>query len=78
MREEVIAVVMAAGKGTRMKSNKSKLVHQIYGKELVTRVVETAKKAEVNDIIAVVGYKKEQVQAVLGESVKYAYQEEML
>ena len=78
MGEEVIAVVMAAGKGTRMKSNKSKLVHQIYGKELVTRVVETAKKAEVNDIIAVVGYKKEQVQAVLGESVKYAYQEEML
>ena len=78
MGEEVIAVVMAAGKGTRMKSNKSKLVHQIYGKELVTRVVETAKKAEVNDIIAVVGYKKEQVQAVLGDSVKYAYQEEML
>lgn len=78
MEEEVIAVVMAAGKGTRMKSNKSKLVHQIYGKELVTRVVETAKKADVNDIIAVVGYKKEQVQAVLGDSVKYAYQEEML
>ena len=78
MGEEVIAVVMAAGKGTRMKSNKSKLVHQIYGKELVTRVVETAKKAEVNDIIAVVGYKKEQVQAVLGDRVKYAYQEEML
>ena len=78
MGEEVIAVVMAAGKGTRMKSNKSKLVHQIYGKELVTRVVEIAKKAEVNDIIAVVGYKKEQVQAVLGDSVKYAYQEEML
>ena len=78
MEEEVIAVVMAAGKGTRMKSNKSKLVHQIYGKELVTRVVETAKKADVNEIIAVVGYKKEQVQAVLGDSVKYAYQEEML
>lgn len=78
MKEEVIAVVMAAGKGTRMKSNKSKLVHQIYGKELVTRVVETAKKAEVNEIIAVVGYKKEQVQAILGDSVEYAYQEEML
>lgn len=78
MEEEVIAVVMAAGKGTRMKSNKSKLVHQIYGKELVKRVVETAKKAEVNEIITVVGYKKEQVQAVLEDTVKYAYQEEML
>ena len=76
--EDIIAVVLAAGKGTRMKSNKSKLVHKIYGKELVTRVVETAQKAEVHDVITVVGYLKEQVQLVLGDSVKYAYQEEML
>ena len=33
----LITVIMAAGKGTRMKSNKSKLVHKIYGKELVKR-----------------------------------------
>ncbi len=76
--EDIIAVVLAAGKGTRMKSNKSKLVHKIYGKELVRRVVETAQKASVHDVITVVGYLKEQVQSVLGESVKYAYQEEML
>lgn len=31
--EETIAIMLAAGKGTRMKSNKSKLVHKIYGKE---------------------------------------------
>jgi len=78
MKEEVIAVVLAAGKGTRMKSEKSKLVHKIYGKELVRRVVETAQKSGVEDIITVVGYKKEQVQLVLGDTVKYAYQEEML
>lgn len=78
MKEEVIALVLAAGKGTRMKSDKSKLVHKIYGKELVRRVVETAQKSGVDEVVAVVGYKKEQVQSVLGESVKYAYQEEML
>ena len=61
-----------------MKSNKSKLVHKIYGKELVKRVVETATKADIKEIITVVGYKKEQVQLVLGDSVEYAYQEEML
>ncbi len=33
MEQEVLAIVMAAGKGTRMKSKKSKLVHKIYGKE---------------------------------------------
>lgn len=78
MEENVIALVLAAGKGTRMKSDKSKLVHKIYGKELVKRVVEAAQKSGVDDIVTVVGYKKEQVQLVLGESVKYAYQEEML
>ena len=39
------AVVMAAGKGTRMKSKKSKLVQKIYGKEIVKRAVENAQKA---------------------------------
>lgn len=78
MSQDLIAVVLAAGKGTRMKSNKSKLVHKIYGKELVKRVVETATKADIKEIITVVGYKKEQVQLVLGDSVEYAYQEEML
>ena len=78
MEQDIAAVILAAGKGTRMKSNKSKLVHKIYGKELVKRVVETAKKAEIDDVIAVVGYKREQVQLVLGDSVKYAFQEEML
>ena len=73
-----MAIVMAAGKGTRMKSKKSKLVQKIYGKEIVKRAVENAKKAGVEDIVAVVGYMKEEVMAVLGDSVQYAHQEEML
>ena len=78
MKQDLMAIVLAAGKGTRMKSEKSKLVHKIYGKELVKRVVEVAQKSGVEDIVTVVGYKREQVQLVLGDTVKYAYQEEML
>ena len=78
MKQNAMALVLAAGKGTRMKSDKSKLVHKIYGKELVRRVVETAQKSGVDEVVTVVGYKKEQVQLVLGDTVKYAYQEEML
>lgn len=74
----VITVIMAAGKGTRMKSNKSKLVHKIYDKELVKRVVELAKKVGTDEVVAVVGYMKEQVEAVLKDEVKYAYQDELL
>ena len=78
MENNVMAIVMAAGKGTRMKSKKSKLVQKIYGKEVVKRAVENAEKAGIKDIVAVVGYMKEEVMAVLGDSVKYAKQEEML
>ena len=77
-QEEVIAIILAAGKGTRMKSDKSKLVHKIYGKEIVLRSYENTKKAGINNIIAVVGHLKEQVKDVLKDRVKYVYQEEML
>ena len=73
-----MAIIMAAGKGTRMKSKNSKLVQKIYGKEMVKRAVENAKKAGVDDVVAVVGYQKEQVMNVLGDTVKYAIQEDML
>lgn len=78
MGEEVIAIVMAAGKGTRMHSKKSKLVHKIYGKEIIKRAVENVKKSGIENVIAVVGYQKEQIQEVLQDSVIYAIQEETL
>lgn len=74
----VMTIIMAAGKGTRMKSQNSKLVHKIYDKELVKRVVELAKQVGTDEIVAVVGYLREQVEAVLKDKVKYAYQEELL
>lgn len=78
MQEEVMAIVIAAGKGTRMKSKNSKLVQKIFGKEVVKRAIINAKKTGINDVITVVGYMKEQVQAVLGDEVKYVEQHEML
>ncbi len=76
--EYVITLIMAAGKGTRMNSNKSKLIHKIYDKELVRRVVDLAKKIGSDEIVAVVGHLKEQVQDVLGDEVNYAFQDELL
>lgn len=74
----VSTIIMAAGKGTRMKSNKSKLVHKIYDKELVKRVADLAKSVGSDQVVTVVGHLKEQVEEVLGDEVKYAYQEELL
>jgi len=76
--QDIMAIVMAAGKGTRMKSKNSKLVQKIYGKEIVKRAYENVKNAGVDDVIVVVGHQKEQVMQVLGENVKYVEQKEML
>ena len=76
--EDIIGIILAAGKGTRMKTNKAKVVHKIYGKEMILRVVETAYKAGIHDVIAVLGHKREEVKKVLGDKTKYAYQEELL
>lgn len=76
--QDVISIVIAAGKGTRMKSKNSKLVQKIYGKEIVKRAYENIKNAGVEDIIVVVGHQKEQVMQVLGENIKYVEQKEML
>ncbi len=75
---DIITLIMAAGKGTRMKSNKSKLVQKIYDRELVKRVVDLAENIGSSEIIAVVGFLKEQIINVLGDRVKYAYQDELL
>ena len=75
---DIITLIMAAGKGTRMKSNKSKLIQKIYGKEIVSRVVRLAEEIGSSEIIAVVGYLREEIENVLGSRVKYAYQEELL
>ncbi len=76
--EDVIAVVIAAGKGTRMKSKNSKLIQKIYGKEIIKRAVENVENAGIKDIITVVGYMKEQVKDVLKDRVKYVEQDEAL
>ena len=78
MEENIMAIVMAAGKGTRMKSKKSKLVQKIYGKEIVLRAVQNVRKSGIDDIVVIVGYMKEEVMSVLENNFNYAFQEEML
>ena len=63
--EEILGIVMAAGKGTRMKTEKAKCVHKVYDKEMVKRVVETAKTAGISEVIVVVGHKRKQVEEAL-------------
>ena len=75
----VAAVVMAAGKGVRMKSDLPKVVHEIKGKPLICYVADTLKKLGLGKIVIIVGYKQEIVkQALAGYDVEFAVQEQQL
>lgn len=72
------AVILAGGLGTRMRSSKPKVVHEVIGKSMVAHVVDHLEEAGVTENVAIIGYGREQVQAVLGDRVRYAVQEEQL
>lgn len=74
----IYTIIIAAGKGTRMKSKNSKLIQKIYDKELVKRVRDLAIEIGSEKIITVVGHMKEQIKEVLGDTVEYVEQEELL
>ncbi len=55
MERKLAAVILAAGKGTRMKSSRNKLLHRILGKEVIRFPVEAAQGAGAEPIIVVAG-----------------------
>jgi bifunctional UDP-N-acetylglucosamine pyrophosphorylase/glucosamine-1-phosphate N-acetyltransferase len=58
-------VIMAAGKGTRMKSSMPKVLHRLGGRALVQHVIDNARHLSVRHIIAITGHGAEQVEAAL-------------
>ena len=77
--QDVAAIILAAGKGTRMKSNRAKVLHDIAGVPMIRYVVETA-LAVVDDVVVVIGHEAEAVQKALAPYPRlcFAVQEEQL
>ncbi|NLY51354.1 MAG: bifunctional UDP-N-acetylglucosamine diphosphorylase/glucosamine-1-phosphate N-acetyltransferase GlmU [Firmicutes bacterium] len=74
----VAAVVLAAGKGTRMKSAIPKVLHPICGLPMIAHVVKNLREAGVGRIIVVVGPEGQEIQDLLGSEVEYVVQAEQL
>ncbi len=73
---DVTAVILAAGKGTRMKSTMPKVLHKIGGKPMVEQVLHTVKEIDIKESVVIVGFGGEAVQSYLGDQAKYAVQKE--
>ncbi len=74
-----VAVVLAAGKGVRMKSDLPKVSHMIAGKPMITRVLEALQKIELDATFVIVGYKADIVKKECeGFNVTFIEQKEQL
>ncbi|MEQ8850596.1 MAG: NTP transferase domain-containing protein [Phycisphaerales bacterium] len=74
------AIILAAGKGTRMQSDLPKVCHPVGGRPMVCAVVDACLEAGCERVVAVVGYKQELVREALASygAVEYAVQDEQL
>lgn len=73
-----MAIVLAAGKGTRMKSKLHKVLHALNGQPMIELIIRSLQAASVDKIVTVVGYQADQVKQAVGDRSDYAYQEEQL
>ena len=74
----IFAVVLAAGKGTRMKSNRAKVLHTLCGVPMVNYVIGATRPLLPEGLFVVVGHQAELVEAVLPEDAEAVLQEEQL
>jgi len=78
-KQNLATIIMAAGKGTRMKSDLPKVLHFVDNKPMLIHVIDLARQLNSERIINILGHKKELViEAIKSENVEYVIQEPQL
>ena len=77
--KNITALIMAGKNDSQMISKKTQFAQSIYGKEVIKRVVESVRKAGIEDIAVIVGNDtKQEIEQILQNTVRYIYQDEVL
>ena len=77
MRDNAV-IIMAAGKGKRMKSHLPKVLHSLAGKPILNYVVDIVNQLEIKRKILIVGHKSDKIRELIGEKIEYVEQKEQL
>lgn len=75
---KTVAVVLAAGLGTRMKSKLPKVLHKVAGVSIVSHIISAVRDAQIEDIILVLGHGSQVVEEQIGPGIQVVYQTEQL
>ncbi|MCP4036027.1 MAG: UDP-N-acetylglucosamine diphosphorylase/glucosamine-1-phosphate N-acetyltransferase [bacterium] len=76
MPRDLAVVILAAGQGTRMKSSRAKVLHELCGRSMLGHVVASAEALGPKRLLVVVGRDADQVQAAFDGRVEFVHQEE--
>ncbi|MBN1113733.1 MAG: bifunctional UDP-N-acetylglucosamine diphosphorylase/glucosamine-1-phosphate N-acetyltransferase GlmU [Oligoflexia bacterium] len=69
-------IVMAAGFGTRFKSKRSKLLHELSGKPLIRYIADTLAELSPAQVVFVLSHQKEEIKSVIGENDIFSFAEQ--
>ncbi len=72
------SIILAAGQGTRMKSDLPKVLHPICGKPMVWHALQAAQAVTTEKPVMVIGHGADEVREAIGEAVRFVIQEERL
>ena len=78
MNQNLEVVILAAGLGTRMKSQTIKILHRAAGRPIVDYVLDLARDLCPTPPVLVIGHQRDRVQSAIGERARYAIQDEQL
>jgi len=78
MNKNIAVIILAAGKGERMKSQTPKVLHEICGRPMLRFVLDLVQVLKVKRTIAVLGFKHELVKKELPKEIKITLQKKML
>lgn len=68
-------IILAAGEGTRMKSNISKVLHKVCNRSMLSYIIDASKEANIDQIYVIVGENEQKVKEEFGDSINYIKQE---
>ncbi len=73
-----MAIILAAGKGTRMKSTTHKVLHPVCGKPMIGHILDQLEEVNVQRLVTVVGHEADKVKEYVGERSEFVVQEQLL
>ncbi len=78
MKKNIACIILAAGKGERMKSQTPKVLHNICGRPILGYVLDLVKALKIKTCVTVLGYKSDEVKKYLGRGAKTVLQKKLI